>query len=292
MMDPRNGEGEAQSTNAADQSPTDSTRNQGDTQNSAVNGTSTADQSAPSKANSKASSTRNSTPASASMDIRSSAQDSNDASASGDALHESRDASNATANPAQSSSKDFEENGVAPVYGTRSRNRPGRSRPNYAEDTEMDFEMTAAPANGNTPDPSSRNSVAAENGQSSGVGGKKGSGPAQGNALWGNSGSISKENPANPNISGAPAVAAPPATHPSPAQPPVKRRKNAATTNGTQSNTAAPSQAAAKRGNHVMVAANSARESNMLTFENTGAVLKNGRMEADDGQTVSINGKF
>jgi hypothetical protein len=30
----------------------------------------------------------------------------------------------------------------------------------------------------------------------------------------------------------------------------------------------------------------------MLTFENTGAVLKNGRMEADDGQTVSINGKF
>jgi hypothetical protein len=292
MMDPRNGEGEAQSTNAADQSPTDSTRNQGDTQNSAVNGTSTADQAAPSKATSKASSTRNSTPASTSMDIRNSAQASNDASTSGDALHESRDASNATANPAQSSSKDFEENGAVPVYGTRSRNRPGRSRPNYAEDTEMDFEMTAAPANGNTSDPSSRNSVAAENGQSSVVGGKKGSGPAQSNASWGNSGSISKENPANPNISVAPAVAAPPTTQPSPAQPPVKRRKNAATTNGTQSNAAAPSQAAAKRGNHVMVAANSARESNMLTFENTGAVLKNGRMEADDGQTVSINGKF
>jgi hypothetical protein len=292
MMDPRNGEGEAQSTNAADQSLTDSTRNQGDTQNGAVNGTSTADQTAPSKATSKASSTRNSTPASTSMDIRNSAQPSNDASVSGDALHESRDASNVTANPAQSS-KDFEENGAAPVYGTRSRNRPGRSRPNYAEDTEMDFEMTAAPANGNTSDPASRNPAAAENGQSSGVGGKKGSGPAQGNASWGNSGSISKENPANPNISGAPAVTAPPATQSSPAQPPVKRRKNAAaTTNGTQSNAAAPSQAAAKRGNHVVVAANSARESNMLTFESTGALLKNGRMEADDGQTVSINGKF
>jgi hypothetical protein len=292
MMDPRNGEGEAQSTNVADQSPTDSTRNQGDTQNSAVNGTSTTDLAAHSKTTSKASSTRNSTPASTSMDIRNSAQPSNDASMSGDGLHESRDASNATANPAQSSSKDFEENGAAP-YGTRSRNRPGRSRPNYAEDTEMDFEMTNAPTNGNMSDPPSRNSVVAENGQSSGVGGKKGSGPAQGNASWGNSGSISKDTtPANPNISGAPAVAAPAAKQPSPAQPPVKRRKNAATSNGTQSSAAAPSQAGAKRGNHVMVAASSARESNMLTFENTGAMLKNGRMEADDGQTVSINGKF
>jgi hypothetical protein len=294
MMDPRNGEGEAQSTNAADQSPTDSMRDEGDTQNSAANGiTTTADVTAQFKSTSKASSTRNSTPASTSMEMRNSAQPSNDASASGDALNESRDASNATVNPAQSSSKDFDENGAAP-YGTRSRNRPGRSRPNYAEDTEMDFEMTAAPANGNTSDPPSRNSVAAENGQLSGVGGKKGSGSAQGNASWGNSGSISKESPANPSISGAPAVAAPAANQPSSAQPPVKRRKNAATTNGTQSTAAAaaPSQAGAKRGNHVMVAANSARESNMLTFENTRAVLKDGRMEADDGQTVSINGKF
>src|SRR6266480_2034992 len=32
-------------------------------------------------------------------------------------------------------------------YGTRSRNRPGAPRPNYAEDVEMDFEM-APQANG------------------------------------------------------------------------------------------------------------------------------------------------
>jgi hypothetical protein len=37
---------------------------------------------------------------------------------------------------------------VAPSYGTRSRKRPGASRPNYAEDAEMDFEMQHAQANG------------------------------------------------------------------------------------------------------------------------------------------------
>jgi hypothetical protein len=293
MTDSRNGEGEALSTNAADQSPADSTRNQDNAHTSAPNGVATAHETAPSKSASKASSTRNSTPASTSMDIRPSAYFSDDASANPDALQEARDASNATPNPVPASSKDSDENGAAP-YGTRSRNRPGRSRPNYAEDTEMDFEMTAASANGNLSDPPSRNSVAAEGGPPSGVGGKKGSGPAQGNASWGNSAPNSKDNPANPNISGAPAVAAPApaANQPSPAQPPVKRRKNAATTNGNHASASAPSQAGAKRGNHVMGAANSARESNMLTFENTGALLKDGRMEADDGQTVSINGKF
>jgi hypothetical protein len=290
MMDPRNGEGEAPSTNAADESLEASTRNQDDAQSSAPNGTNAADELAPSKPTSKSSSTRNSTPATTSMDIRNSAQISNNASPILNAMQESRDAADATPNPAQSSSKDSEENGAAP-YGTRSRNRPGRSRPNYAEDTEMDFEMAAASTNGNASDPPSRDSVAAESGQSSGVSGKKGSGPAQGNA-WGNSGPNPKDNPANPNISGTSAVTA--ASQPSTAQPTTKRRKNAANANGNPSSAAAPSQAGAgaKRGNHVIVAANSARESNMLTFENTGAMLKDGRMEADDGQTVSINGEF
>jgi hypothetical protein len=290
MMDnPRNGEGDE--AHSADPSFADSTRNQDDAQQSATNGINVAEEVAPSKPTSKASSTRNSTPAATSMEVRGAAQSPNDASAALDAMQESRDASDGTPNPAQSSSKDSEENGAAP-YGTRSRNRPGRSRPNYAEDTEMDFEMTAAPTNGHVADPPSQTSVAAESGQPGGVGGKKGAVPAPVNASWGNSGSNSKDdNPANPNIPGA-SAAPPPANPPVAAQPPVKRRKNAAPTNGNHQAAAAPSQSGAKRGNHVMVAASSARESNMLTFENTGAILKDGRMKADDGQTVSINGKF
>lgn len=287
MDNPRNGEGDE--AHSADQSFADSTRNPDDAQQSATNGIHAAEEVAPSKPSSKASSTRNSTPAATSMDARGAAQNSNDAPANLEALQESRDASDATPNPAQSSSKDSEENGAAP-YGTRSRNRLGRSRPNYAEDIEMDFEMTAVPTNGNVSDPPSRGSVAGENGQPGGVGGKKGPVPAPANAPWGNSGSNSRDSPANANIAGASAAAT--ANPPSAVQPPVKRRKNTSATNGNHQSAAAPSQAGAKRGNHVMVAASSARESNMLTFENTGAMLKDGRMEADDGQTVSINGKF
>lgn len=291
MMEPKNGEGEVPSTNPADQSLVDSTRSQDDAQNTTLNGTSATDEAAPSKSASNAPSTRNSTPAATSMDIRTSAQGPNGASSTSDTVQETRDAENASPNPAQSSSKDTDENGVA-TYGTRSRNRPGRLRPNYAEDTEMDFEMTAAATNGNTSDPPSREPAAADSGPLSGVSGKKGSTPAQSNASWGNSGPNSKDNPANPNISGASLVAA--STPPTAAQPTTtaKRRKNATTTNGTPQNAVAPSHAGPKRGNQTTPAANSSRETNMLTFEITGAILKNGRMEADDGQTVSINGKF
>jgi hypothetical protein len=160
----------------------------------------------------------------------------------------------------------------------------------------MDFEMGAAPTNGNVSDPSSRNSVVADSNHSSSVSGKKGSASAQGNASWGNSGSSTKDTATNLNISGTSATAPPTQSSTPQPQPQPKRRKNAAATatNGSHASAAAPSQAGAKRGNHAMpmVATNSARESNMMTFERTGAFLQDGHLEADDGQTVSVNGKF
>ncbi|KAF1837504.1 hypothetical protein BDW02DRAFT_627921 [Decorospora gaudefroyi] len=291
MADTKHGEGEAPSSTARDQSSADSQRNEDDAQNTQQNHTSTASDLAPSKSTSKASSTRNSTPA-ASLEVRRSVQDSNDASSAMEDVQRSLEAANLASNSTQLPPKEPEQNGEAPSsYGTRSRGRPGRSRPNYAEDTEMDFEVPAASTNGNASDPSSRESVAPDSGHSSSAGGKKGSG----HGSWGNSGSNTKENTANPNIPGAPATAAPtqsstPQPQPQP-HPTTKRRKNAAAnaTNGSHASAPAPSQAGAKRGNHAMVAANSARESNMMTFESTGAFLKNGHLEADDGQTLSVN---
>jgi hypothetical protein len=288
-MDTRHGGHEASSTNDANQPLADLRRTQDSAQNSAPNEPSAVEDHAPSKATSKTSSTRNSTPAATSRDFRQSSQASHDAAADREAMQDAQDTASSSSNQAPLS-KESEENGAAP-YGTRSRNRPGRSRPNYAEDTEMDFETTAAPANGNISDPPSRDSVATESGQSSGVGGKKGPGPASGNVSWGNAGPNPKDNPATPNIPGASASTA--ATNQaSTAQPATKRRKNAAATNGTHASAPAPSQAGTKRGSQVLPAASSARESNMMTFERTGAMLKNGHMEADDGQIVSINGKF
>jgi hypothetical protein len=156
MADTKNGGGEAPSLTARDQSP----RNEDDAQSNQQNHISTASEIAPSKATSKASSTRNSTPAAASQEVRQSAQDSNDASSAMEDVQQSLEAENPASNQMQSLTKDSEQDGDAPSsYGTRSRGRPGRSRPNYAEDTEMDFEMGAAPANGNVSDPPSRNSM-------------------------------------------------------------------------------------------------------------------------------------
>lgn len=295
MTDARNGGGEASSSNAGDQPVADPTRNQDDAQNNASSSIGVVEEVAPSKVTSKASSRRNSTPA-ASLDVRSSAQTPNDASSAMEDVQQSQETAIAPSKSAHSSAKDSEDNEAVPSsYGTRSRNRPGRLRPNYAEDTEMDFEMAPASANGNMSDAPSRDSVATDSGHSSSVGGKKGSGGAAGNASWGNSGPNPKDNPAAPNIPGTTAASAAAPQSTSASQPTTKRRKNAAAnaTNGTHGGAAPPNQPGAKRGNTAMVvAAHAARETNMMTFERTGAILKNGHMEADDGQIVSINGKL
>lgn len=300
MTDAKNSGGEAPSSTTVDQPVTELRRDEDDAPNNAPNPFTALEDMAASKSTSNASSTRNSTPAAASIEVRQSAQDSYASSSAMEDVQPSKDSATNAPHPAQTSSKESEPNGEVPSsYGTRSRNRPGRSRPNYAEDTEMDFEVGAAPTNGTLSDPPSRNSVAPDGGHSSGVSGKKGSGSAQGNASWGNSGSNTKDNTGNLNIPGASASAsasASTATTPSTTQPTTKRRKNAAAnaTNGSHASAAPPSQTNGKRGNHAMVpqAAQGARESNMLTFENTGAFLKNGCLEADDGQTVHVNGKW
>jgi hypothetical protein len=245
------------------------------------------DEMASSKAPSKASSTRTSTPAAASADLRDSTHTANDTPASPEQALQSQPTTTAASNTANVPAKALQDAPAAP-YGTRSRNRG--SRINYAEDVEMDFEMAPASANGTALDPSSRGSAATEGAQATAAGGKKGSNAAgPGNAPWGTSGPNPKDNPPHTEVQAAAPSVPSPATTPAPT---TKRRKNAAShsTNGSHA-TAAPSQAGARRANNAATAPSNTRETNMLTFETTGARLKNNRLQADDGQTVSINGK-
>jgi hypothetical protein len=291
MMDAMNGSGEEPTPKAASPANADLVHSEDNAQSNAINETSAADDGAPSNAASKTSSTRNSSPAAPASENQQSAQDSNDTSSAMDVAQQSRDVASTEPNSARPSRKESEE--AAAPYGTRSRNRPGRSRINYAEDTEMDFEMTTAPPNGNASEPLSRNSAAAESGPPPAVGGKKGASAGQGSAPWGSSGPISNDHPTNANIPGTSAFTAA-NQQATTAQPATKRRKNAAkdATNGTHAHAAAPSPAAAKRGIQPATATPGSRETNMMTFEGTGALLKNGRLETDDGQTISINGEF
>ena len=293
MADAKNGGGEASSSQPADSPTTDPPRSPDDAQGAASTHSGAQESAVPSKAASRASSTRNSTPAAASLEVRPPAHDAPDASSAMEDVQESHDPASTASKPAHLPSKDSEETDAAPSsYGTRSRNRPGRSRPNYAEDTEMDFEMAPASMNGNVSDPSSRSSLAPDSSHSSTVGGKKGAAPAPGHASWGNSASTPKDVAAS--LTASTASPAPAATPSNPPPPATKRRKNAAAsaTNGGHASAAPPSQTGGKRGTLPVMAAHSARETNMMTFEHTGAFLKKGRLEADDGQTVSVNGKF
>ncbi|KZM22202.1 chromatin binding [Ascochyta rabiei] len=291
-MDVRKNDGDAPVSQTGDSANAGSVHSEGDAQTGEVNTTNATEGETPSKGTSKASSTRASTPAASTLDIQHAPHDPTDATQTMDVDQQPQEPKSNEFDSVQPSRKGSEEAAAAP-YGTRSRNRPGRSRINYAEDTEMDFEMTApATANGNASDPPSRSSVTAESGQPAGVSAKKGANAGHGGAPWGNPGPNPKDTQANLSVSGSSATTpAPPSTT---VQSTTKRRKNALkeTTSGAHATAAAPSQAP-KRGAQAQVQAPTAapytRESNMMTFEFSGGVLKDGRLQADDGQSVSIN---
>jgi hypothetical protein len=192
---------------------------------------------------------------------------------------------------------DAASNAAAP-YSTRSRGRrEGAPRPNYAEDVEMDFELTS---------------------------------PAPGIKSAANS---TKRSTAISSVNGSPSVATD--SEKGPAASTRKGQSTAAnaTTNGTQANAAAKEpipgtstfSANATNSNNASSASSASRKrkqppsgatganpsgsakrvlsstsgykhdirlSSMMTFENSGARLRNGKLKADDGTTLEVNGKL
>jgi hypothetical protein len=195
-----------------------------------------------------------------------------------------------TATTSASSEVGAESSTPSAPYGTRSRGRNGGPRPNYAEDRDLDleFEMTS-------PAPASKAGT-----------------------------SSSKRQTAANSVNGSPATESEKA-------PSVSTRRGQATANGAHSNSGAkdaipgtssfsanlnasngPSSGSRKRkqppGSGGSTAVNGSkrgsttgsgaeslhdyRYSNMMTFENSGARLKNGQLKADDGTSLSVNGMF
>jgi hypothetical protein len=287
MVDVRNGGGEASSFRAVNHPSMEAARGEENAQSSAEKPTAVADDVSSSKIADKPSGTRTSTPA-ASTDLRQPVQSATDTQPAAEQPPQSQPMTATTSASSHTSAKEANAAGAAP-YGTRSRNRPGTTRPNYAEDVEMDFEMTQAQTNGTISEAPSRGSVASDNRQSPSVGGRKsnGAGNSASNAAWGSSTPITKDTTST--IPGTSTFSANPNLNPAP-QP--KRRKNAANhapANGNASSSLMPSQATTRRST-AATAANSARETNMMTFEKSRAMLKNGKLDADDGTSLSVNG--
>lgn len=174
----------------------------------------------------------------------------------------------AVADPAGSS--------AAAPYGTRSRGR-NAPRPNYAEDRDMEVDFEAAPAKG----------------------AKRNSGVALTNIVNGSKSDTEKSSPTLPRKTlpnGASSNALPkesiPGTSSFSARPDdvngtgSLRKRKATASNPTSSNNAK------KIDDQLPEQWSSAYYSNMVSFDSSEPILKNGHITADDGTTFALNGKL
>lgn len=214
-----------------------------------------------------------------------------------------------------SSTRD-ESQSEAATYSTRSRNRSSTARPNYADDVEMDFEI-----------PIAKHHVRAEKRRSGSaevatqpVTARESKGPTI--RLYTNANSADGAPKASTSTKSAkPAV-------PSATVAPVERKKrkyerhtvaHAAEITESRSAPGAPKDIpgtsqffatpngdtqvpppkkrktgddVAKNTNTSQVVRHGPRETCMITFENNGLIVKDGKLVADDGSTYSANGEF
>lgn len=195
-----------------------------------------------------------------------------------------------TATTSSSSEVGFDVSAAGP-YGTRSRGRNGAPRPNYAEDRDidMDFELTSpAPLSSKASGSSGRRSAAQQNSSSvNGSPAAEDKGPAAStrrgqaavNGVHANAGAkdaipgtstFSTSSGAGTGTSGT-----------------RKRKQPLSGAGSTTANSNGITKRALATGSG---GAHEHRYSNMMTFENSGARLKNGQLKADDGTVLRLNG--
>jgi hypothetical protein len=181
-------------------------------------------------------------------------------------------------------------NGAAP-YGTRSRNRTGASRPNYAEDKELDHLIEvngkitkSAPPKAAAP-PATVDFEPADNERHSNNQARRGFAAVNANASDLNGNTPVARDPipgtstfsANPSVNGTGAAAQ------------SKKRKQP----GGNATVSAPNVAnnLASRMPRGSAGARQHQETNMMTFEGCGARLTaNKELKADDGTILAVNG--
>ncbi|KAK0656731.1 hypothetical protein B0T16DRAFT_317348 [Cercophora newfieldiana] len=225
----------------------------------------------------------------------------------------------------QGASKDG-AGGTASPYGTRSRNRNGASRPNYAEDKDIDMDLFDSYPDRRDDDPrktltrqASLSNAAAQGAappRSANATSRKplpsSDDAKQHIAPQHSQHSTTKENHSHNSHRASPAASSTAASGTANGTTKSKKRKaeSAVSTSGSQTPSAAHANstsvtkrhgAASHGGNGAGTgtangnnASRSARdggygETNMLTFDNCGARLKDGKMVADDGTLLEVN---
>jgi len=189
---------------------------------------------------------------------------------------------------------------MAAPYGTRSRNRTGNARINYAEDKDIEMDNYDYYHSKTNPDGSgkkpSRQSTAAANGDGPlrGSGSRKlglDDGKSAGSSQNG-SREQSSSNGGGGGGGGSSTAASQPAQASVALQPSSRKRKATTTQSATASSMSSPAVMSTKRiGNAMQVTGPPLRETNLMTFEHSNARPENGRMKADDGTVLEPNGE-
>lgn len=181
-------------------------------------------------------------------------------------------------------------------YGTRSRNRNGAPRPNYAEDKELDNEIeVSTPSRDNigrkgarTADATTTSSV--DSGRPS-AHSRKGLSADTDQAIP-TQAHYKEPIPGTSTFSANPAGATPHTStskkRKATSQPSLVVLPPHAQSHASSSAT----QTITRRASMAMQASSSFRESNMMTFENCGGVMKDDCLVADDGTVLKVNGEF
>ncbi|KAB8299281.1 hypothetical protein EYC80_001361 [Monilinia laxa] len=170
------------------------------------------------------------------------------------------------------------------AYGTRSRNRTGTSRPNYAEDKEMDvdIEIAAAMKEGRKAARASDSRPSTSTDNTSSITPAKKTTAPEPEPVATTQSNNKEPIPGTSTFSANPS--APTTQNSKKKKPPAHPAANA---------TPSLSQNVVQNGSSTHT--NSLRvnmamhESNMLTFDNCGARLKDGKLVADDGTILSVN---
>ena len=195
--------------------------------------------------------------------------------------------------PDQQANNSMDANGASP-YGTRSRNRTGNARPNYAEDREleMDFEWTSskktqAAANSTIPSnvlPGDSDKLSATNTRRSSTTAPLG--PITTNKPV-------TANPQNNNLPGMSSFSVYPEATTGPTAPSRKRKAPGSGPGTTHASSALTQTSVAGISRRVAPPSNASRlrTTNLMTFESCQGYLKNGRLRADDGTTLAVNGE-
>lgn len=178
-------------------------------------------------------------------------------------------------------------------YGTRSRNRTGASRPNYAEDhSEMDFEMAAPVKTTTSNATSTKKSTAspresldaagpADSERASGVSTRRAGATTNGTST---SNGVTSNAAAKETIPGMSSFS----SNPNGSSTQATRKRKHATTNGTNTPTAASGGASKKALGFNDIVYRT--QGDMMSFDKCKARLKDGVLKADDGTTLRVNG--